>query len=59
MGLSCVSFSILHLTLSTGGFGTGSGKLGAIVAMVMGLIGAILGSLALARCRRITSDGYK
>lgn len=52
-GLICVSFSILHLTFSTGGFGTGSGKLGAIVAMVMGLIGAILGCLALGRSRQI------
>jgi hypothetical protein len=57
VGLSCVSLSILHLVLSTGGFGTGSGKLGAIVAMVVGLTGTVLGGLALARSRRMISDG--
>jgi hypothetical protein len=53
VGLICVMLSILHLILSTGGFGTGSGKLGAIVAMAIGLIGTILGGLALTRARQI------
>jgi hypothetical protein len=57
IGLVCVVFSILHLALSTGGFGTGSGKLGAIVAMVVGLIGIGLGGLALVRSRQIARDG--
>jgi len=57
MGLICVVLSILHLILSTGGFGTGSGKLGAIVAMVIGLIGTIQGGLALARSRQIAGGG--
>lgn len=57
VGLICVALSILHLALSTGGFGTGSGKLGAIVAMVIGLIGTSLGGLALTRSRRAISDG--
>jgi len=57
VGLICVALSVLHLILSTGGFGTGSGKLGAIVAMLVGLIGTSLGGLALARSRRIASNG--
>jgi hypothetical protein len=40
-----------HSANSAGGFGTGNGLAGAIVAMV-GLIGMVLGGLALARSRR-------
>jgi hypothetical protein len=57
VGLICVALSVLHLILSAGGFGTGSGKLGAIVAMLIGLTGTILGGLALARSRRIANGG--
>ena len=39
-------------TSSTGGFGTGGGRAGAIVTLVLGLIGMNLGGLALARSRR-------
>ena len=52
-GLTAVVLSVLHLSLSSGGFGTGSGKLGAIVAMLLGLTGAVLGSIALARSPRM------
>jgi hypothetical protein len=37
---------------STGGFGTGGGRDGTIVALVLGLIGINLGGLALFRSRR-------
>jgi hypothetical protein len=40
---------------AAGGFGTGNGLAGAIVAIVVGLIGMVLGGLALARSRR-TAD---
>jgi hypothetical protein len=53
VGLTVVILSVLHLSLSTGGFGTGSGKLGAIVAMLLGLTGAVLGAIALKRSQRI------
>lgn len=53
IGLTVVVLSVLHLSFSTGGFGTGSGKLGAIVAMLVGLIGSGLGCMALARSRRM------
>jgi hypothetical protein len=45
----------LHSANSAGGFGTGNGLAGAIVAMVVGLISMVLGGLALARSRR-TAD---
>lgn len=53
IGLTVVLLGLLHVSLSTGGFGTGSGKLGAIVAMLIGLTGAVLGGLALMRLRRM------
>lgn len=53
MGLVAMVFSVLHLLLSTGGFGTGSGKAGAIVALVLGLVGAVLGGLAFSRLQRV------
>ena len=52
IGLTVVILSVLQLSLSTDGFGTGSGKLGAIVAMLLGVIGAALGCLALVRSQR-------
>lgn len=44
--------SALHLALTTGGFGTGQGRAGAIAGVVLGLVGVGLGALALARARR-------
>lgn len=52
LGLIGMVLSVVHLGMSTGGFGTGSGRAGAIVALVLGLIGMNLGGLALARSRR-------
>lgn len=46
----------LHLATATGAIGTGSGRAGAIVALVLGLIGIVLGGLARARGRR-AADG--
>ncbi|MEJ7644581.1 MAG: DUF6223 family protein [Chryseolinea sp.] len=46
-GLAAVVFSVVHVTESAGGFGTGGGKAGAIVAIVLGLTGAALSSLAI------------
>jgi Family of unknown function (DUF6223) len=37
---------------SDGGIGTGNGLAGAVVALVVGLVGAALGGLALARSRQ-------
>jgi len=54
-GISVI-LSILHLALTTGGFGTGSGKLGSIVSLIIGLTGVVFGGLALTRSRRITGS---
>jgi hypothetical protein len=54
-GVLVVLLSALHISLSSGGFGTGSGKLGAIVAMLTGISDIVLGGIALARSRRITN----
>ena len=56
MGIASVVAGALHLILSNGGFGTGSGKLGAIVAMVAGFTGACFGLLALNRSKRIAGN---
>ena len=55
LAMTAIVLSVIHLSRATGGYGTGSGWLGAIVAFVMGLIGAILGGLAIARSRRIAA----
>lgn len=47
LGLGAVILSIVHLLGNTGGFGTGGGKAGAIVALVLGIVGAVLGGLAM------------
>jgi glucan phosphoethanolaminetransferase (alkaline phosphatase superfamily) len=51
LGLVAMLLSIVHLTNNTGGFGTGGGKAGAIVALILGLAGAVISGLAL-RSRR-------
>jgi hypothetical protein len=45
----------VHLSTFTGAFGTGSGRAGAIVGLVLALIGMSLGGLAVARSRHATS----
>ena len=55
LGLIGMILSVVHLGMSTGGFGTGSGRAGAIVALVLGLIGTSLGASALARSRHLPS----
>jgi ATP/ADP translocase len=51
MGLVALILSVIHLGNVNGGFGTGGGKAGAIVALVLGLIGTSLSGMAL-RTRR-------
>lgn len=47
LGFIAIILSVVHLANVTGGFGTGGGKAGAIVALVLGLIGTSLSGLAL------------
>jgi hypothetical protein len=51
LALTCVVLSGMHLVRTTGGFGTGSGKAGAIVAMVIGTVGLVMGGRAWSRFR--------
>ena len=50
-GLIAVVNGALNLTMATGGPGTGNGVIGGAAALVLGLIGMVLGGLALARSR--------
>jgi hypothetical protein len=48
LGLLAIVLSVFHLTTSAGAvFGSGSGKAGAIIALLFGFIGSVLGSLVL------------
>ena len=48
LSLSSIILSVIHLMTSAGAvFGSGSGKAGALVALLFGLIGAVLSGLAL------------
>lgn len=52
LGAIAIVLSVLHLSKSAGAvFGSGSGKAGAIVALVLALIGMALSGLALRRKR--------
>ena len=52
MGLIAVILSVVHLARATGDFGTGSGRLGGIVALLLGLVGIVLGGLALKKIQK-------
>lgn len=48
LGLLAIILSIIHLTTTAGAvFGSGSGKAGSILALVLGLFGCVLGWLTL------------
>jgi hypothetical protein len=47
LGVAALVVSVLHLTSTNGGFGTGGGKAGAIVALILGLVGTSLAGMSL------------
>lgn len=47
LGIVAIALSVVHLAGNTGGFGTGGGKAGAIVALVLGIIGTFLGGISM------------
>jgi hypothetical protein len=47
LGVVAIVLSVVHLAVIPGGFGTGGGKAGAVVAIVLGLAGVGLGAFAL------------
>ena len=52
LGLISAAAGGLHAAYAAGGVGTGNGLAGAVVAVVLGLIGIILGALAMTRKRQ-------
>ncbi len=56
-GLVAVINGALVLAVAHGGLGSGNGVVGGAVALVLGLIGMIIGGLALSRSRRRTVAG--
>lgn len=52
LALFCVLLSIFHLAVTPTGFGAGNGRAGAIIAIVLGLIGLILAGIAWFRSLR-------
>jgi hypothetical protein len=53
LGLAAISLSIVHLANVAGGFGTGGGKAGAIVGLVLGLFATVLSWLTLRTKREL------
>ncbi|GAA1328904.1 hypothetical protein GCM10009610_65600 [Pseudonocardia xinjiangensis] len=56
-GLTGVVNGAVNLAVADGGLGTGNGVAGGAVALVLGLVGAALGRLVLARSRRAEVTG--
>jgi hypothetical protein len=54
MVLSLISAAVggLHAAYAAGGVGTGNGLAGAVVAVILGVLGIALGGLAYSRARR-------
>lgn len=57
LGLVGTVVGVLHGANAAGGLGTGNGLAGAVVAVALGLVGILLGALALARSRRSLHAG--
>lgn len=53
LGLTSFVIGLLHAANSAGGFGTGNGLAGALVAMALGLTAVVLAGMAVARSRRL------
>ena len=52
MGSIVLIYGVIHLNIFTGGLGTGAGRAGAFVAIVLGLVSVVLGGITLSRSRR-------
>jgi hypothetical protein len=58
-GLVCIVLSTIHLSQTTGGYGTGSGKAGSILATLLGVSAVILGLKALSRKEQLVKSGAR
>lgn len=47
LGILAILLSVTHLAITTGGVGTGGGKAGAVVAIVLGTAGIVISGLVL------------
>jgi hypothetical protein len=56
-GLTGAVNGAVNLAVADGGLGTGNGVFGGTLALVLGLVGVVLGGLALARSRRAELSG--
>ena len=52
VGLIVSAYAVLHLNVFTGGFGTGAGRAGALIAILLGLTSMVLAGITLSRSRR-------
>lgn len=52
LGIAGIFLSLLHLFYNRGDFGTGGGRAGAIVALVIALVATLLSGISLARLKR-------
>ncbi|MDF2188347.1 DUF6223 family protein [Paraflavitalea sp. CAU 1676] len=52
LGMAGILLSLLHLFYNRGDFGTGGGRAGAIVALVIALVATLLSAISLARLKR-------
>ena len=52
LAFAAIVLSAIHLATASGPFGSGSGRAGAIVALLLGITGAGLGRMALVRVNR-------
>ena len=50
-GAIAIALSIIHMAMNTGAFGTGGGKAGAIVALLLGVGGLILSLTAIRKTK--------
>ncbi|MFJ3222177.1 DUF6223 family protein [Streptomyces sp. NPDC086783] len=47
-----MALAVLHLAASSGGFGTGNGRAGAVVALLLAPVALVLGGLVVRRTHR-------
>ena len=52
LGLVAALYSVVHLLNTPGGFGTGGGKAGAVIGLILGCVGALISGLTLSRSRK-------
>lgn len=52
LGVAAIVLSVAHLISTSGGFGTGGGKAGAIIALLLGVVGTTIATLNMRRSKK-------